>query len=513
MIPIFLLWFLLQITSGARILAVIGNPSYSHQLFYRPIWLELAKRGHDIVLLTTDPMAEVPTNIKQIDLHFTYDIRHNKYDLAKRMRDCNFNIFTLMNSFQEMFHDIVDKELSSPEVQILIRNKNKHFDLLITEYLPATLTAFSERFKCPFITIFSTEVDNSYHQVLGNMLNPVLYPEQMAPYEINLNFEQRLSSTLYWLYNSFYKQSSWDRMDDALLKKHFGPLAPLKEIVRNVSVVLVNSHHVFSSKPMGPGFIRIGGGLHVSQKNELPKDIKTFLDSAVEGLIYFSLGTNVRSRNIQHNILNKFLNVFGHLPYKILWKLDADIPDIPTNVKIFKWVPQQDVLKHKNVKLFITQCGAQSMEESILAEVLLLAIPFVSDQKMNSQKIVNRGLGIEIDRTTMTDQILYESIMELINNESYKRRVKKTAILLKDEPMSGLEKAIWWIEYVIRHKGAKHLWHPNLDLPLYKYFLLDVFGFLLLVIFVLSYMIYMVCNFLRKKFVSSSKDIVKAKKC
>ncbi|XP_028133814.1 UDP-glucosyltransferase 2 [Diabrotica virgifera virgifera] len=509
---IFLLWFLIQITSGARILAVIGNPSFSHQLFYRPIWLELAKRGHDIVLLTTDPMPEVPANIKQIDWHFAYEIRHNKYDLAKRMKDCNFNIFTIMNSFQEVFHDIVDEELSSPEVQVLIRNETEYFDLVITEYLPATLTAFSERFKCSFVTVFSTEVGNSYHQVLGNMLNPVLYPEHMASYEINLNFEQRLSSTLYWLYNSFYKQSSWDKMNDALLKKHFGQLPPLRDIVRNVSVVLVNSHHVFSSKPMGPGFIRIGGGLHVSQKNELPQDIKSFLDSAAEGVIYFSLGTNVRSSNIQQDILNKFLNVFKRLPYKILWKLDADIPDIPANIKIFKWVPQQDVLRHKNIKLFITQCGAQSMEESILAEVPLLVIPFISDQKMNAQKIVNRGLGIEIDRTTMTDQLLYESIMELINNESYKRRVKKTAILLKDEPMSGLEKAIWWIEYVIRHKGAKHLWHPNLDLPLYKYFLLDVFAFLLLVIVVLSFMIYMVCYFLRKKFFSSCK-VVKVKKC
>lgn len=48
--------------------------------------------------------------------------------------------------------------------------------------------------------------------------------------------------------------------------------------------------------------------------------------------------------------------------------------------------------------------------------------------------------------------------------------------------MNGLEKAVWWTEYVIRNKGAKHLRNPAADLPLYQYFLLDVIGLLLSVI-------------------------------
>lgn len=48
------------------------------------------------------------------------------------------------------------------------------------------------------------------------------------------------------------------------------------------------------------------------------------------------------------------------------------------------------------------------------------------------------------------------------------------AELANDEPMSGLEKLVWWTEYVIRNRGAKHLRNPAADLPLYQYFLLDV---------------------------------------
>lgn len=59
-----------------------------------------------------------------------------------------------------------------------------------------------------------------------------------------------------------------------------------------------------------------------------------------------------------------------------------------------------------------------------------------------------------------------------------------------DQPMTGLERAIWWTEYVIRHKGAKHLRSPALDIPSYQYFLLDVIGFCLLVVLIVGHVLY-----------------------
>nr|AIA91960.1 UDPGT [uncultured bacterium] len=60
--------------------------------------------------------------------------------------------------------------------------------------------------------------------------------------------------------------------------------------------------------------------------------------------------------------------------------------------------------------------------------------------------------------------------------------MKKLKKLLKDEPMTGLEKAVWWAEYVIRHKGTRHLRSPTVDIPWYQYFLLDVVVVILLTI-------------------------------
>lgn len=69
------------------------------------------------------------------------------------------------------------------------------------------------------------------------------------------------------------------------------------------------------------------------------------------------------------------------------------------------------------------------------------------------------------------------------------------AAILTDEPMTGLERAIWWTEYVIRHKGAKHLKSPWATLPWYQYFLLDVIAYIVICFFVIVFVFYKILLF------------------
>lgn len=55
--------------------------------------------------------------------------------------------------------------------------------------------------------------------------------------------------------------------------------------------------------------------------------------------------------------------------------------------------------------------------------------------------------------------------------------------------MTGLEKAVWWTEYVLRNNGTKFFENSAASVPLYQYLLLDVIGFLLLLVFGILYFI------------------------
>ena len=54
--------------------------------------------------------------------------------------------------------------------------------------------------------------------------------------------------------------------------------------------------------------------------------------------------------------------------------------------------------------------------------------------------------------------------------------------LMKDSPRTPLEKTGDWIEYVLRHGGARHLRAQVFNIPWYQYYLLDVIAFLVAVV-------------------------------
>jgi glucuronosyltransferase len=73
--------------------------------------------------------------------------------------------------------------------------------------------------------------------------------------------------------------------------------------------------------------------------------LKSFLDKAKHGAIFFSLGTNVRSDKLSTEKVKAFLDAFSELPQRVLWKWESDtLPGQPKNVMLGKWLPQNDIL-------------------------------------------------------------------------------------------------------------------------------------------------------------------------
>jgi glucuronosyltransferase len=77
----------------------------------------------------------------------------------------------------------------------------------------------------------------------------------------------------------------------------------------------------------------------------LLQDLQKFLDESPDGVIYFSMGSNLRSSNMKNVTKEAFLEAFSKLKQRVLWKWEADsLPGQPSNVKFGKWLPQSDIL-------------------------------------------------------------------------------------------------------------------------------------------------------------------------
>ncbi|KAG5885585.1 hypothetical protein JTB14_003783 [Gonioctena quinquepunctata] len=470
-------------TAGARILAIVFSPSYSHQITFRPLWRALADRGHHITLLTTDPMRD-PTqeNIREIDLSGSYGVmeKHGNSDILSKKRSETKYKYLLELEILDVLDKVADWQLDQSEVKNLIGNRSETFDLLIVEVMKPIHMAFSERFNVPFIGVTSQEAPSRIHAILGNYMHPVLYPDQYFPFTQPLSLQHRLLSTLLYVFTWYYQYAWRYHEETRIARKHFGEgVRDLWEIERDMSMLFVNVNPFFQDvRPSGMNTIYLGGGMHIEKAKPLPKELQEFLQSGAEnGVIYFSLGSNVKSSLITGNLRNQFLGTFAELPHKVLWKFETSLDNLPPNVKIIKWAPQQDILADHRVKLFITQCGLQSIEEAIFNEVPMVGMPFMWDQPYNGGILQRKRLGLTVDITNVTKETFKNTILEVINNPVYKKNIKKISKLTRDVEKTGLERALWWTEYCLRTDGAKHL-RRNFDIPSYQVYLLDVYAIL-----------------------------------
>lgn len=74
-----------------------------------------------------------------------------------------------------------------------------------------------------------------------------------------------------------------------------------------------------------------------------------------------------------------------------------------------------------------------------------------------------------------------------------------------DQPVKPLDRAVFWIEFVMRHKGAKHLRPAAHDLTWYQYHSLDVIGFLLACVATAAFALTRGCLFCCRKLANAGE--------
>eukprot|EP00494_Astrolonche_serrata_P006774 UN06799 len=106
----------------------------------------------------------------------------------------------------------------------------------------------------------------------------------------------------------------------------------------------------------------------------LPKEFQDILDKH-DTVVYFSLGTIGYTDKEGLESDQTILDAIGMLaPIPVLMKSlkgGKDAPEIlklPNNVHTFQWLPQNDLLGHEKIKMFITHAGMNSLVETAFME-------------------------------------------------------------------------------------------------------------------------------------------------
>jgi len=267
------------------------------------------------------------------------------------------------------------------------------------------------------------------------------------------------------------------KIDLGLLKEYAGELSTWDELIReSVLFIIENDNTLEDSYPVMPNVIRVSG-FTSKPSNPLPTDLQEIANQSSSGIIVMTFGSLIR--RIPEDITIKLLEAFSKLNQTVLAKLTAPAGyKVSANVKLFDWIPQNDILGHPNSRLFITHCGSNGQHESVYHGVPMLGFPLFAEQLSNCQRASKRGYGLCMNIKDFSSEELFDKIQELLNNKEYGERVKKASAIFRWESMTGRETAAFWIEHVIKF-GGSHLRSAAMDMPLYQFLMLDILAVLL----------------------------------
>ncbi|XP_070135033.1 UDP-glycosyltransferase UGT5-like [Drosophila bipectinata] len=511
----------LHLGEGARILAAFVFPASSHFMMTNAIIRELVKRGHEVTFITPFSLAKenLGPNYKEILI-----AQANVWEPMKQMGNVNsildmtdVNKLTFLRMLNVLGPLTTDFAFEQPEIQALIDAQDKvgKYDLLLAEqFYNEGILILGHLYKIPVVTVLSFGSTNYLSHLFG-IVTPWSYvPHLYLPYSDRMTLWERISNVFMSGTEDLLRRYSYYPKQDAVLKKHFSNkldrVPTIKELESNTSAILMNGYMPLTSpRPLAYNMIPVGG-IHIQKPKALPENLQKFLDEATHGAIYFSLGSQVRSAELPPEKLKIFLAVFGSLKQRVLWKFeDESLPNLPANVMVQKWMPQADILAHPNVKVFIAHGGNFGFQEAVHYGVPVLGMPVYADQYSNLNQGKRAEIALLMDYRKFTEAELRGNLLELLENPKYWNNMKKASKIFRDRPLSAMDTAMYWIDYVIEHRGAPHLVSVGVDLPWYQFYLLDVIGLALAVALLPILGFFFICRKFLKKTESLKKKKVK----
>uniref|UniRef100_V5IAF1 UDP-glucuronosyltransferase n=1 Tax=Anoplophora glabripennis TaxID=217634 RepID=V5IAF1_ANOGL len=465
----------------SKILLVFPFAAPSHYILGSTLAKGLAESGHNITMVSAFGERTPPQNLTYRDIVLTGFLEERKKRNMNLFKLEDLDPYSYTTFLLSMCLENTRKTFEHPNFQALI-NSDEEFDAVIVEvFFNEALYGLASHFNAPLILFSSTGPSLYIDMAIGNPSPPSYIPEIILKYSSDMTFWQRVMNWSFKVIAQLYYYYINLPAHNRIMKQHLPHIPDLSVINYNASIILLNSHESFSQPiPHVPNMIDIGG-FHVTPVDHLPWDVKNFMDGAKDGVVYFSMGSAIKPTDMPEDKRDAIVKALGKIKQRVLWKWNEDnIIGKPDNVKLFKWLPQQDILAHPNTKLFITHGGLLSTIETLHHGVPILSFPIFGDQKANSARAEMDGYGITIPFPEITEKKLTAALKELLNKKKYRKNAKRRSKLMRDRPVQSLDLARYWVEYVIRHGGTPHLRVAGVDLPWYKYLLLDVILFVVL---------------------------------
>uniref|UniRef100_G3RGA9 UDP glucuronosyltransferase family 2 member A1 complex locus n=1 Tax=Gorilla gorilla gorilla TaxID=9595 RepID=G3RGA9_GORGO len=443
----------------------------SHWLNIKIILEELIQRNHNVTVLASSATLFInsnpdsPVNFEVIPVSYK---KSNIDSLIEHMimlwidhRPTPLTIWAfykelgkLLDTFFQINIQLCDGVLKNPK--LMARLQKGGFDVLVADPVTICGDLVALKLGIPFMYTLRFSPASTVERHCGKIPAPVSYvPAALSELTDQMTFGERIKNTISYSLQDYIFQSYWGEWN-SYYSKILGRPTTLCETMGKAEIWLIRTYWDFEfPRPYLPNFEFVGG-LHCKPAKPLPK---------------------------------------------VLWRYKGKKPaTLGNNTQLYDWIPQNDLLGHPKTKAFITHGGTNGIYEAIYHGVPMVGVPMFADQPDNIAHMKAKGAAVEVNLNTMTSVDLLSALRTVINEPSYKENAMRLSRIHHDQPVKPLDRAVFWIEFVMRHKGAKHLRVAAHDLTWFQYHSLDVIGFLLVCVTTAIFLVIQCCLFSCQKF-------------
>ncbi|XP_031824147.1 UDP-glucuronosyltransferase 1-1 isoform X11 [Sarcophilus harrisii] len=481
----------LRWAEGGKLLVIPVDGS--HWLSMRGVLKELQEmhqRGHEIVVVA----PAVTLHIKEGAFYnlTRYPVPFQQKDLESHFRRMNHEVFEKLPFWKNFFK--TRERLKTAAALLLsvcshlVHNQelmtelgDEHFDAVFTDpFLPCG-PIVAKYLSLPAVYFLHGLPCGLDFAATQGPCPPSYVPRGFSLNTDRMTFLQRVKNMLITLVQVFlcdFVYSPYVRLASDILKTE----VTLMELLSYGSIWLLRSDFVKEyPRPIMPNMIFIGG-INCAYTKPLSQEFEGYVNASGEhGIVVFSLGSMVSEIPMAKAM--EIADALGTIPQTVLWRYTGKPPsNLAKNTKLVKWLPQNDLLGHPKTRAFITHAGSHGIYEGLCNGVPMVLMPLFGDQMDNAKRMESRGAGVTLNVLEMTSADLSKALKTVINDKSYKENIMRLSALHKDRPISPLDLAVFWVEFVMRNKGAPHLRPAAHDLNWFQYHSLDVIAFLLAIV-------------------------------
>uniref|UniRef100_A0A914X8A0 glucuronosyltransferase n=1 Tax=Plectus sambesii TaxID=2011161 RepID=A0A914X8A0_9BILA len=264
----------------------------------------------------------------------------------------------------------------------------------------------------------------------------------------------------------------------------------IPDLMRETQLYFINADPFFEyARPTQHNIIYMGG-ITMEKPEPMNEEWTKLLENAPgEGIVVFSLGSVARTEYMPMEKKEALVKAFAKFPqFTFFFRIDGDVPTLPENVRHIGWMPQKELLGHPKVKAFLTHGGFNSLTEATFLGVPLIMLPLMSDQYGNAKRVERLGLGVTLDKYSLTVENIERALSTVLLDKGYKERAMRLAQMIQQKPVQSADLALKWVEFLAQFRTVDNLLPESRHMGWIQYYSLDVISILILAVFLIFFL-------------------------